>query len=173
MSTQEYREAHKEEIRLNNRKYRAEHAEQIKAQKHENYMAHREQIAKSHLAWCSKNREHARAKNTEYQHANGPKLRANDKKYRAANYGKILTRKYGIGLEEYQRLIASQNGKCPICGRLLPAGNPVVDHDHDTGRVRGVLHNRCNLAIGIFGDSPRRLRIAAAYLEKHAQGVLL
>lgn len=50
---------------------------------------------------------------------------------------------------------------CQICGRC---GNDVVDHDHKTGRVRGVLCRDCNLALGFFRDDPRKLEQAIRYL---------
>lgn len=66
-------------------------------------------------------------------------------------------RKYGLSSEEFVALIRAQAGKCPICQEPLaestlgiPSGDwslPSIDHCHDTGAVRGVLHRRCNLAL--------------------------
>jgi hypothetical protein len=60
---------------------------------------------------------------------------------------------------------------CDICGarETLTRGGHVrrlnIDHDHQTGALRGVLCSRCNTALGMFGDDPAKLRAAAAYLE--------
>lgn len=94
-----------------------------------------------------------------------------------------LRRAYGISVDEYDAMVAVQSGKCASCGcapptsfdrnpetgyRLGPQTTLDVDHDHATGRVRGLLCNRCNRGIGVFADSPERLRLAAAYLERTA-----
>lgn len=96
------------------------------------------------------------------------KKRSEDGAYRDYQYQK----KYGITLEEYNLLLEKQGGKCAICGitreecndkRALP-----VDHDHETGEVRGILCHSCNRAIGLFKDSPKNLRQAAYYLENRS-----
>lgn len=55
--------------------------------------------------------------------------------------------KYGITVEDYDRMFAEQEGRCLICGTDVPGGHRkhlCVDHCHETGRVRGLLCNRCN-----------------------------
>lgn len=73
-----------------------------------------------------------------------------------------IAQKYGVSLEEATRLHAEK--LCAICGE--PAQH--VDHDHETGLVRGRLCGPCNRGLGSFRDSPERLRQAAAYLERYA-----
>lgn len=72
--------------------------------------------------------------------------------------------------EEYRRLFEAQDGRCALCGRDYfgwgGGRRPlVVDHCHETGKVRGLLCGSCNTALGRFGDNPARLRQAADYLE--------
>jgi hypothetical protein len=73
-----------------------------------------------------------------------------------------LMHRYGIGADEFDDLVRRQGGVCAICGRADPEH---VDHDHDTGDVRGILCFNCNGGLGQFRDSVHALRAAAAYLE--------
>lgn len=77
---------------------------------------------------------------------------------------------YGLTEVDYQRMLATQNGRCAICGttqgRRKSDDHPLyVDHDHKTGKVRGLLCQPCNSALGMFEDDPERLRKAIAYLS--------
>lgn len=77
---------------------------------------------------------------------------------------------YGITLEEYDRKLWKQQKKCAICETKEPGGPGnrfMVDHDHDTGKNRGLLCCRCNFLIGQSGDSIRILENAIFYLEDH------
>lgn len=56
---------------------------------------------------------------------------------------------------------------CAICGGTEPGRRLAIDHDHDTGLVRGLLCRKCNGAIGLLGDSADRLEAALAYLRRH------
>jgi hypothetical protein len=84
----------------------------------------------------------------------------------------MLRKTYGITQEEYVKLLESQNKCCAICGAtnngLNRHGTPAnfhVDHDHVTGRVRGLLCFPCNHGLGMFKDSIPRLESAAKYLR--------
>lgn len=81
-----------------------------------------------------------------------------------------LKRSFGISIEDYDRLYARQSGRCAICNihqsRLKK--RLAVDHDHQTGAVRGLLCAPCNMGIGQLGDDPARLRSAAIYLDHHS-----
>ncbi len=87
-----------------------------------------------------------------------------------------LLGKFGLTPEEYDELLAAQNGLCAICGRPERAakkstGKPYflsVDHDHETGRVRGLLCRTCNSAIGMLEDDQELFRAAIAYLARAA-----
>ena len=74
-----------------------------------------------------------------------------------------LKHRYGIGASEVEDLIRRQGNVCPICDRPAPEH---VDHDHETGRVRGVLCFNCNGGLGQFADDTQRLARAQLYLEE-------
>lgn len=76
-----------------------------------------------------------------------------------------LWHKYGITADDYDLLFIQQGGKCAACGVPPTGENLVVDHNHTTGQVRGLLHRGCNAAIGHFRDDPELLLKAAAYLK--------
>lgn len=71
-------------------------------------------------------------------------------------------RQYGVTQYEYLAMLTEQGGKCPGCGSSSPT---CIDHDHETGRVRGLLCVKCNLALGHASDDPGRLRRLANYLD--------
>lgn len=82
-----------------------------------------------------------------------------------------LRKNYKMTLEEYQVLFEKQNGKCAICGSegFAITRNQrqlvVIDHCHDTGKVRGLLCHNCNRALGLFKDKISNLENAIRYLE--------
>jgi len=83
-----------------------------------------------------------------------------------------LQRIYGVTLQWYQDTLSLQSNCCPLCSKPLIFGgkinsdSPVVDHDHTTGKVRGIICNECNRGLGYFRDNPEALRKAAKYLEE-------
>lgn len=74
---------------------------------------------------------------------------------------------YGISLEEYNEMFAEQNGCCAICKRHQTEFKKHlhVDHNHETGEVRGLLCHNCNLALGRFQDSPEIIKAALEYVQ--------
>ena len=76
-----------------------------------------------------------------------------------------LQKKYGITPEEWTAMVARQRGACPICWCALADARASVDHDHGTGKVRGILCSNCNVGIGYFKDDPALLASAIEYLK--------
>jgi hypothetical protein len=77
---------------------------------------------------------------------------------------------YGITHEEYEKLFASQGNKCAICGtEQCPTGRFMcVDHDHTSGKVRGILCSKCNHGIGLLRDNVETLKNAIDYLRRYS-----
>ena len=109
-------------------------------------------------AYREKNKEEIKAKKKTYYKKNKEKHKASQLKIR-----------YGIGLHEYNLILTEQKGKCACCGihQNELTMNLAVDHDHDTGLIRGLLCMHCNTAIGMLGDNIEGLMKALNYLEKH------
>ena len=91
-----------------------------------------------------------------------------------ADANKTLKRKYGITLEQYDKLFAAQGGVCALCKRAETTKRRkkgegrerlAVDHCHDTGRVRGLLCFKCNTAIGSLGDTEEDAKRVVEYLS--------
>lgn len=85
----------------------------------------------------------------------------------AYNRRSRLRRMYGISLEDYDAMLARQGGHCAICPATEVGGRGGsfhIDHDHETGQVRGLLCHGCNVGIGNLGEDVDRLMAAAAYL---------
>ena len=83
-----------------------------------------------------------------------------------------VLRQHEITLEQYQAILDGQGGVCAICARP-PVGKTrlSLDHDHKTAKLRGLLCDLCNRAIGFLQDNPERARHLAVYLEKHGRPV--
>lgn len=78
--------------------------------------------------------------------------------------------RFGITLDQYLEMVEEVNKKCEICGKEHEEENYkvlVVDHDHDTGNIRGLLCHNCNKALGLLKDNIENLKKAATYLEEH------
>jgi hypothetical protein len=75
--------------------------------------------------------------------------------------------KYGITLEDYNQMYDLQSGVCKICGQAETNGKRIaIDHNHITGKVRGLLCNHCNIGLGKFFDNPQLLQSAINYLNE-------
>lgn len=92
-----------------------------------------------------------------------------DKQRQAYRYHNVR-RKYGLAKDAYDALVAACAGRCMVCRRTPQEANNRamsldVDHDHASGRVRGLLCGPCNCAMGLANDDPARLEQMAQYLR--------
>ena len=79
----------------------------------------------------------------------------------------MLKNKYDLTLEQYDQMFDAQNGRCEICGGLNKSGRRLaVDHNHDTGEIRGLLCNRCNGQLAALEDKTFKT-VAEEYLKKY------
>lgn len=134
-----------EKKRTSRQKYKAAHHEEIKAGQRAYYNR-----TKDDPAYQAKRRAAGRA-------------RPSDSRFKEHIKGR-----YGITLDEYNRILETQNGVCAICRNASPGVRIKrfsVDHDHATGEIRGLLCIKCNTAIGQLEDNIERMHKAARYLR--------
>ena len=86
-------------------------------------------------------------------------------------FSRDLRRKYGITIDDYKSLLQAQNNLCACCQSPDPGGRSDndrfhVDHDHLTGKVRGLLCHKCNTGLGLLGDNVDGLMRAVSYLQQ-------
>jgi hypothetical protein len=160
------RKRDKEKDRLRARDYYRRNRERVLAQQRE-YDARkydpstpegRENIARRNALDCARSRS---------RRAADP-----DKAWRVSAGGH-LRRRFGLSIEDWDRLWAAQGGACAICHRVESRKSRAhtrlaIDHDHVTGRVRALLCQTCNRALGLLRDDPAICESAAAYLRRHA-----
>ena len=134
--------------------------------------AARERYNKDKEYYCGKRRESKR----EYDQRRYAELIASGQKpkkdpIKAKN--SYLLRNYGITYEQYLQLLESQDHKCAICGTEQSDrkdGGLVVDHCHASGKVRGMLCQKCNLMLGNANDLISTLEQAVIYLRDKGEG---
>jgi Recombination endonuclease VII len=125
----------------------------------------------AHKEWYAQNRDEEIARVKRWQQENKDRVNEVSRRRRAERGDEYkrkereghLLRKYGIRIRDFETLLYAQMGFCAICGRN-ERHRLHVDHDHETGVVRGLLCGKCNKAIGLLDDEPRLLRSAEDYL---------
>ena len=110
---------------------------------HKYYLEHKDKYLRSNAVWYPK---HGREYNRKYARV-------------------LIKNKYGLTLEQVDKILISQDHKCALCGKSLKETKRCIDHDHKTGKVRGILCVRCNLTLGFIEDGDiHRLKKIFTYL---------
>lgn len=145
--TRKIRDArNREKLNEQMREYRKKNPEIIKAIKQRQWQNNKESIGSRNKAWRDSNKNVTK----------NQKLRA----------------QYGITLDDYHCMLVAQNNCCALCGKEFgdtQFTRPAVDHCHNTGKVRGLLHGQCNTGLGFFNDDIDLLLKAAEYLTPPLQ----
>lgn len=118
--------------------------EQRRAWTREWYQRNKERVGESHRRWREKHGKTANARCRRWHKLNPRRSWANRLRF-----------EHGLSLESWDALVKSQWGRCAICNEAMKL--PQVDHCHLRGVIRGLLCRPCNLAIGIFRESPHYL----------------
>jgi len=162
-----------------------EHGAKIKARRTEirktdpaRYNAYSKKSRMKHLARTlakeqkrrDANRDQLRIYQRTWRKKNAIKCREANRKWRENHAAEIKAKSYGVSSENLVEIRKTQNDCCPGCGlslSKLPQRRIHVDHDHATGKVRGILCNRCNAALGMVQDNPEVLKNLMGYLASH------
>lgn len=127
--------------------------------------------------WARANAEKLKAKDAARYAANPEGEKARVLAYRAKNPEKATLwqtianlRKYGITPKQKEQMLAKQAGKCAICADILKSGRTgmQIDHDHATGRMRGLLCHRCNRLLGHFKEDLPTFVRAIEYIRYYS-----
>lgn len=100
------------------------------------------------------------------------KMREYQRAWRAKNLAKHQSQarkrhvaKYGLTVEQLAEMLLAQDGRCKAC-RVQLGDRYSIDHDHQSGRVRGLLCSKCNTALGMVQDSVERLQALIRYIQQ-------
>ena len=132
---------------------------------------HKERYRARTKKWAKEHPEYKAKYAARYRKKNKERVDGYRKKWTMANPRKVRNKTLlytsGITLEEYEAMLKSQKGVCAICKRISSDGrNLCVDHNHKTGKIRGLLCSWCNKGLGSFRDERKRLAEAVRYLDK-------
>lgn len=149
-----------------------------KRERYANDPEYRDHVLANQRAWHARNPEKAAAQRRRWYEKHRTEVIADNKRYYSENRllvrARTARRLYGVSVEDFIALYETSTGLCAICGRpetKVIRGLPqplAFDHSHTTGKARGFLCADCNTGLGLFGDTPSRLRAAADYLEAAA-----
>lgn len=134
-----YRERNKETVRQNDREYKRKYYESKYKEAHKKYMAANPEKRKQ---YAEKYKQDGRTKNAQ------------------------IKSRYGLTIQDISSMLKKQNGVCPICLESFDHRKRHIDHNHKTGKVRGLVHMQCNTLMGHAKDNPEVLERAAKYLRE-------
>lgn len=149
------------------------HAKQLKASR-EWKQRNKDKVAASQKEWRENNVEKRKETKAEWDKANPERKKQHNKVFKTKNpdyfVSKHLKNTYGITLEEYNGILQLQHHKCAGCGveaRNAQRQKLYVDHCHVTNKIRGLLCQHCNTALGMVKDNTETLINLVSYLNEH------
>ena len=157
----------RERIRYKSRK------EYLKELSRKRYLKNKYQLKEYKKQYYIENKDSISEHSKKYYTENKECIKERVRKYRLSNPDKIkntaLKHKFDITLDEYNVLLNKQKHRCAICKSFDVGRKDAkyfhVDHDHITGKVRGLLCNKCNTALGLFNEDVTALKRAIKYLD--------
>jgi len=160
------------------KKYRTDNREKVNSKTNEYKRNNADKIRISNKIYRENNIEKERKRTMKHRKENIEKYNAYANEYRASHPVEIrayrLKKDFGMSVNEYEQMLEKQGGVCAICKQAETRIHCItkkvirfcVDHDHKTGKIRGLLCTRCNLMIGHVNDNAPLLREAADYIDR-------
>lgn len=149
----EYYPAHKKDRTAYYQKYHAEHREKENEYSKKYFQEHKESVRVTSKKWLASKPGYHKKYYTEVYKQN-----SREKRYFST---------YGITIAEYDNLFTLQNGVCAVCGKDNGKRRLCIDHDHKTGKIRGLLCHACNTTLGHSRDDVSILGKLIGYLKKN------
>lgn len=146
--------------------------EDRKEYRHQYYLRNKKKAVSQAQNYYQRNKDRCKARNKARYAAKHDEIRSRMRQYYAANKAKWregnLKKHHGVSLSQYIKVVDSQNGCCGICGvHQSKLRRPLaLDHCHSSGKIRGVLCDKCNLGLGLLGDTLLPLVAAVEYLKR-------
>jgi hypothetical protein len=138
-----------------------------KRKKREWYLKNKEKVTQQSQAWKAANPERFEELQVEWRKNNPHRIKV----YTQRSKRKIRLKNYGLTSEQFEQMVQDQNNLCAICEQPCSSGKLLaIDHNHKTGKVRGLLCTRCNVRLGMIENVQAmrfKLRPFLRYLKKH------
>lgn len=161
-----YRDNNKEQINEHGKEYYQKIKEKLKEKNKKKYKENKCKILERNKKYRDAHKEESKL-----YYMNRKCDKEATKRSTKTAYKYTLKKKYNMSIDDYINLLKLQDNKCKICGANLSVHGPdnkaYVDHNHFTGKIRGLLCRNCNLGIGLFNDNPISLINASKYLEEN------
>ena len=156
-----YRRKYRKKIQKYKESYRRQHRKELNEKQKQYYRENREKK----LEYSKKYYSEHRSEVLEYfrKRYKNPEVKLRQK-------ARSRQKRYGLSSIEYNKMINKQKNKCAVCPTKLsklPSKQVHVDHDHKTGKVRGLLCQKCNLALGLLKENLLIVRSLLKYLGKY------
>lgn len=152
----------KKEHKKRMKEYHRSHKKEDKEYRKKYHEAHKEKRNKESREWKKNHKEKCKIDRRNYRIKNKDKENELRNQWRVTHKDKardtVLKYNYGITLKQFNEMLSEQNNRCGVCNEIFTGVypfTPTIDHIHDENRkIRGLLCNKCNSAMGLLKDDP-------------------
>jgi len=156
----------KEKEKAYKRKYYEKNKEKVKAKAKKYAQEHPEKKLNSNRKYRQKHPEKVKAWQEKFNKKHPEKRKIYYEKNKGHYRKRIMKSKYNLSHEDWSKMWENQDKKCLICEKpFIEPSNACIDHNHETGEIRGLLCKNCNFIIGLLHDDPKWAIRIAKYLK--------